>query len=307
MRNPQALRLSAWLPHPSPSGLSSFAAHAPKLSRLYPLWYRLGDEGLGARHLRLSPAERHQVAETAKANEVEIWPQVAPENPGQYRRMLMDAKCRAFHIQSLIATALEDGVQGLMLNYGPVWDEERPAFKIFLAQLHEACVNAKLKIGLVLSAENLDGLGDEADLVHCKLIGFHSASTPAGVIAPITWIAAGLKSALALVQAEKLELGFPGYGMHWQAAGASILDYAAWDALVAAQGPAQRDTDSGELLLKAPGHEAWYCDSIASLRKLLQAREAGINQAALWGLGSEDPRLWEMLDDFPVPFVAARA
>ena len=51
--------------------------------------------------------------------------------------------------------------------------------------------------------------------------------------------------------------------------------------------------------------EAWYCDSVSILRKLLQARENGVGKAAFWVLGAEDPRLWEMLEDFPVPFVSS--
>ena len=64
-----------------------------------------------------------------------------------------------------------------------------------------------------------------------------------------------------------------------------------------------RDAATAELVLNYPGHEAWYCDSVSILRKLLQARENGIGRAAFWVLGAEDPRLWEMLEDFPVPFI----
>ena len=49
--------------------------------------------------------------------------------------------------------------------------------------------------------------------------------------------------------------------------------------------------------------EAWYCDSVFILRKLMQAREIRIGRAAFWVLGTEGPRLWEMLEDFPVPFI----
>jgi len=135
---------------------------------------------------------------------------------------------------------------------------------------------------------------------------YHWSTSTAGVIAPPYWGGRVLKHTLSLVDSERIEFGFPTYGYDWKDSLAEPLHWPAWEALVAKHGPARRDPDSAELVLKYEGREAWYCDSISILRKLLQAREAGVGKAAFWVLGAEDPRLWEMLEDFPQPFIAAK-
>jgi spore germination protein YaaH len=274
------LRLSAWLPS-GEAALKSFEAHASRLTRVYPLWYRLGDEGLAMRRLNGSEAARARVREVAKAHGVEVWPQISDldesqgaRNPGRVARLLQDPKVLAFHRSGLEKLIAEDGARGVSVDY----QVDQPRLQALLDQF----IFASPCLGLL------------------QLKAFRGAGS--GAIAPIALIASLLKLAVSEASAASTELGFPGYGYDRLGAKAVLLDYAGWDSLVAAHGPARRDAESGELVLNYGGHEAWFCDSIATLRKLLQAREAGVDQAALWMLGSEDPRLWSMLEDFPVPF-----
>ena len=275
------LRLSAWLPS-GEEALKSFEANASKLTRVYPLWYRLGDEGLAMRRLNCPQFERARVIEIAKANAVEVWPQISDfdeqegiRNPARIARMLQDPKVLAFHRDGLARLISQDQVQGVSVDY----------------QLDQPHLQGLL--GQFLSSAPCLGL--------FQLKAFRGV-VPGGAIAPIDLIAALLKLVLAGRPADSVELGFPGFGYDRQGSMAMMLDYAAWESLVTKFGPARRDAESGELVLSYGDHQAWFVDSIATLRKLLQAREAGVTQAALWMLGSEDPRLWGMLDDFPVPF-----
>ena len=128
----------------------------------------------------------------------------------------------------------------------------------------------------------------------------------AAAIAPLEGIRNGLKSALEHSEADGVELGLPAFGYVWNGSKALALDFERWVSLLKLYGPAQRDAASGELALSYQGHQACFVDSVAMLGKLLIARELGIDQVAIWALGSEDPRLWAMLEDFPVPFVKVK-
>jgi peptidoglycan-N-acetylglucosamine deacetylase len=96
-----------------------------------------------------------------------------------------------------------------------------------------------------------------------------------------------------------VEFGFPVYGYDWLGNTSKGLDWQGWAALVESKGPARRDAESAELVLKYDGREAWFCDSVSLLRKWEPARRAGIARMAFWVLGSEDPRIWEMLEEIP--------
>jgi spore germination protein YaaH len=113
-----------------------------------------------------------------------------------------------------------------------------------------------------------------------------------------------MAQALSQVPGEKLELGLPGHGYRWAQDGlAQSVTWESWDALRQAYPPERRDPATAELTLKFNGQEIWFNDSISLTAKLYQIRDLGLDQAALWTLGGEDPRLWALLDTLPVPFL----
>jgi hypothetical protein len=284
-----ALRLSAWIAEPSLGAMASLRKNASKLSRVFPLWYRLADEGLAARNTAFSELQRAEV----RASGLELWAESDAYDEAQVLRMILDDHCADFHARGLTRLALEDGAKGLLLNYGPVRASARGAFQDFLLRLQGLCHSSGLKLGVL-------GAPAELRLALDAVLSYPMEHPRRGPLAGMDWIATQLAEAKAVAAADAAVFGFPGLG--FDATG--TLDFAAWDALVAKHGPARRHLNSAELVLHLEGRQAWYCDSIAALRKLWIARQAGLGQAALWSLGMEDPRLWDMLEDFPVPFIA---
>lgn len=323
MKQTSALELSAWLIQGDPASLASFERHASKLTRVYPLWYCLGDEGLAFRRWGISDEARKRVIEVAKSNQVDVWPSISNYDSerqiwdaGRLSRMLGDRHCAMSHLRQLMELAKRDAVQGLSLNFQGVTPPGQKSLKVFVAKAAEACHQAGLKLGMNIHArtceplhENVTHATDDAalngtvDLAQIMMYDYAGSGLKVGAIASPAWIYKTLKRAVSLVRADCIEFGFPSYGYYWEHSVAEQLQWPTWEALVAMRGPARRDPDSAELVLNYEGHEAWYCDSVSILRKLLQARENGISRAAFWVLGAEDPRLWEMLGDFPVPFV----
>jgi spore germination protein len=321
----QRLELSAWLAPWNPDSLSSFESHASKLKRVYPVWYNLGDEGLAARRQGASGDFRKRVMELAGANQVEVWPLISNFNErlglwdeGRVSRILLDPRCAASHMRQLIDLVKADGGQGINLDFEGMRPSDRKALSDFTALAYEACHKAGLKLAMAVHAKDAEpgaesgsasqdyaALSKNLDLMQLMAYDFHWSTSEAGSIAPPAWAGRVLKHALSLAEADRIEFGFPVYGYDWKGSQAHPLHWAPWEALVAKHGPALRDPETAELVLKYDGREAWYCDSVSILRKLLQARENGVGRAAFWVLGAEDPRIWEMLEDFPVPFLRA--
>jgi hypothetical protein len=284
-----SFKLCAWLTRAEPRNMENLRKHASKLNRIFPVWYRLGDEGLAMRSLAFSEAQRSEI----RAVGVEIWGALRADDEAQVFRMVSDGHCADFHAQGLIRLAQEDGAKGLLLRYGDLRASAQGALGEFLTRLQGSCRSAGLKLGVV---DPPPGFRLDLDAVLSPAMDYSGARPLAG----ISWISQRLAEAKAVAGPEVAIFGFPGLGLD---PNGKILDFAAWEELLSKHGPAQRDAESAELVLDlGHGREAWYCDSIATLRKLWIARQAGLSQGVLWSLGTEDPRLWDMLEDFPVPF-----
>jgi spore germination protein YaaH len=283
MTGSSALELSAWLLPENPNSLICFKEHASKLTRVYPLWYSLGDEGLASRRWSIHSESRQQLIEIAKTNSVGLWPSISNFNTGlgiwdsgRLARILGDKHCAASHLRQLLQLAKEDSAQGLSLNYQALGSSSGERFSEFVRMAAEACKKAGLKLAVAVhskrsadraeddsDSQDYKALAKLADLLQLMTYEGEGVSDKAGPIAPPSWSKKVLEYASSMVEPGRLEFGFPVYGYSW------------------------KKTERTQLSI---------------LRKLLQARENRIGKAACWVLGSEDPRLWEMLEDFPVPF-----
>ena len=318
------LKYSAWLTHWSPAGLASFEAHARLLTRVYPVWYNMGDAGAPKRRHEASEELRARVMGVAKQHGLEVWPLISNFNERTRKwdkdvmRLVMgDAATRGMHIQRLLQFVQEDGAQGVDLDYEDLYDTDKPAFTGFVEELARVFHQAGLKVGIAVHAkdsepgtpggsrsQDYERLGQACDRVQIMGYDFHWADGEPGPIAPTDWCGRVLAHARTLVDLEKIEWGVPGYGNNWGPGGpATSVDWDQWVSLVKAHGPERRDPDNAELTLRFDGREVWMNDAISLTAKLWQAREAGVGEAAMWVLGVEDPRLWALLDTLPEDFI----
>lgn len=318
------LKFSAWLTHWNPASLASFEANAHLMARVYPVWINLGDGGLPKRRSEATEALRRRVLEIAKANNVEVWPLISNFNEGKQiwdgdvmRLVMGDRGTRKGHILRLLEYVKEDGAQGVDLDYEALLDNDRELFSDFIEELAATFHAAGLKVGIALHAKDSEPgtpggsraqdyarLGRACDRLQLMGYDYHWSTGTPGPIGPPAWVGAVLDHAKTLAPLDKLELGVPGYGTNWgPEAVAPGLNWDAWCALVKAHGPERRDPATAELMLKFDGREAWMNDGHALAAKLWQARERGVGEAAMWVLGSEDPRVWALIDALPEDFV----
>lgn len=319
------LKFNAWLTHWGPASFDSFKANAGLLTRVYPVWYTVGEGGLAQRRPEAGLAQRQTVMAVAKGAAVEVWPLISNFNEkrrewdGALMRYVMgDRGTRQGHILRLIELVREDEAQGVDLDYEALLDQDRGLFSAFVDQLAAAFHAEGLKVGLAAHAKDSEPggpggsraqdyarLGAAVDRLQLMGYDFHWAGGEPGPIGPPDWVGRVLDHALKSVPREKLELGVPGYGNDWGPAPSREtrgLDWERWCALVKEHGPERRDPATAELTLKFNGREAWMNDAHALAAKLWQARERGVGEAALWVLGAEDPRLWALIDTLPEDF-----
>jgi spore germination protein len=319
------LKFSAWLTHWNDASLASFEANAALMARVYPVWYVCSEAGLPMRRADSTPALRQRVSAKAKEHGLEVWPLISNFNysggdfdPALMRLIMGEGATRRAHIARLLEYVIEDGAQGVDLDYENIYDVDKEPFTAFVEELCAAFHAKGLKVGIALHAKTEEPggpggsrsqdyarLGRACDSLQIMCYDFHWSTGEPGPIAPPAWGEAVMKHALELVPVEKLEFGIPGYGNNWGGGTHALgVNWHNWDLLRQSHGPERRDPETAELTLKFDGREVWYNDSISMTAKLYPQRHLGVYQAAMWVLGSEDPRLWALLDTLPEDFTA---
>ena len=142
-----------------------------------------------------------------------------------------------------------------------------------------------------------------ADRIFLMNYDAHWQEGTAGPIAPQAWFVAQLRAALRDVGRDRLILAVGSYGYDWgpkSADGVTIEE--AW--------LSARDSGSRLVFDKASGnagfayegddghHDVWILDAASAWNQLRAARALGVEQVALWRLGSEDPGVWAALEHF---------
>jgi len=128
----------------------------------------------------------------------------------------------------------------------------------------------------------------------------HGTWSGPGPVVSLPWIDDVLRYACGVMPREKVLLGIAGYGYDWSSAG--VTGVPSWRApQVAARygAPIRWDDASQEAHFTywsgGRRHDVWYENSYSIAGKLNLARRYNIGGVALWSLGQEDSRTWQVI------------
>ncbi|MGL4314213.1 MAG: glycosyltransferase, partial [Sphingomonas sp.] len=142
-----------------------------------------------------------------------------------------------------------------------------------------------------------------ADRIFLMDYDLHFQEGDPGPIAPQTFFVSELRKAIAQIGREKLIVAVGSYAYDWNQKGSEGLSIEeAW----------LRARDSGASIVfdKTSGnagfgyddddghHDVWMLDAASTWNQLRAAHALGVQQVALWRLGSEDPGVWEAFAKF---------
>jgi spore germination protein len=315
--NAKPVEFSAWLVFWDPLSVKDFQANVTRLKRVYVEAYGCQPDGSVGHIGTYDAAGMQLVVALAKAHGVKVLGTMnnydhasADFDRKRVEKFLGDPAAMEAHVQSLLALAAADGLDGLDVDYEALDAQDRGAFTGFVRRLCEAAHAKGLTVGLAAhpkvsepgtwggpQAQDYGALGEAVDYFHVMTYDYHWATSGAGSLAPLGWVRQVAEFAAGKMPASKVELGVNGYGMLWQGKGQDLA-WPAFAQLEAKMGRPERDDDGYELRLDPPGGEAWMPDAQTSLKKFQLARDLGLGGVALWVLGQEDPQTWVEWDKF---------
>ncbi|HZT72139.1 MAG TPA: glycosyltransferase [Terriglobales bacterium] len=224
-------------------------------------------------------------------------------------RMFADPAARAAFRQQLLPALRQWNAHGVVIDFENIPTSAQSAYHAFLAELHPFLQQAGVKMYLSLPVADNDydlaAYARQTDVVILMDYDEHWQESAPGPIASQDWFLANLQAALKAVPRDKLMVGLPNYGYDWPQ-GRNGSETSVQGALVAADESGSDvhldpqslnptldyDDDAGRL------HHVWFTDAVTAVNEMRGAAALGINNFALWRLGSGDGSLWPVFDKF---------
>ncbi len=323
LKNKGPLGVSGWLLVWEPEGMTSFEKNASLIDRVYVEWYTCGPDGMPHPNEEATPELKQRVWKAALAGHCQVWYELSNWNEETHEhdsnfveKFLDNDDLRKKHIQALVDYGSKEKVAGIQIDYENLDKEDKDDFSRFMAELSQACHASGLLLGIAVhpktedagewngpQAQDYDALGKVVDEIVSMTYDQHEDSGGAGPIASPDWVEANIRYAASVVPVEKLEMGIPAYGYDWAGKKGENITWAQLLGLCQkTQLKLQRDPGSHEIRGSYPGnHQVWFADAGAFQTKVSIAKEHQLAGVAVWRIGTEDPRFWDVIKAVNAP------
>ncbi len=233
----------------------------------------------------------------------------------QTARMLHSASLRHQQVNSVVALVLRNNYAGIDIDYEELHASDRQAFTSFITEL-AAALHAHGKVLSVAvfpqvaatsgspanSAQDYAAIGKVADQVRIMGYNYHWASSPAGAVAPISWVRSVLGYAKSQLPASKIVLGIPLFGYNWpdgsgQAQSVSWLQALQLSRRYHATAQYSKVSQAPYFRYAAGNrtHVVWFENAASSTAKFQAVKGNSLAGVYLWMYGYEDPATWSAL------------
>ena len=195
---------------------------------------------------------------------------------------------------------------GLVMDFEMLPQSAMSDYLRFLRELRTA-LPAGAQLAITVPAEDkswpLPVLAHVADRLIFMAYDQHWEGGEPGPIAAQDWFVRQVETARRAVGAEKLVVALGSYAYDWHGGHTDALSIEeAWLAAHDGEVPITFDRSSGNAGFAydedTQRHNIWMMDAAASWNQLQALKRLGIDDVALWRLGSEDPGFWSDLHAF---------
>ena len=219
---------------------------------------------------------------------------------------LANPAARAQLLAQLVALARTPGTGGLMMDVEALPAHAMPHYLALLAQLH-AQMPKGAQLAITVPAEDeawpLADLARVADRIVLMAYDQHWEGGAPGPIAAQDWFVTQVAAARRAVGPDKLIVALGSYGYDWHGKTTDALSVEeAWLAAHDSNAVPAFDPASGNQSFAydedGERHTVWMMDAATSWNQLVAVKRLGLDDVALWRLGSEDNGIWNALAAF---------
>jgi spore germination protein len=290
------------------------------LSGIFPLWFQPSPTKPWELQSFVTPDQITGTVAEAHGRKVQVWAMLTNSYyQGTFSSKEVAHLAMKRYPNQLIGTVLSTytrfGLDGLLLDWFDLYEDDRESFSVFLFKLSDMCRRYGLKLAVnVPLVPGEDGrpqaaldpaeAGKLADIICLLLNTEHRMHTPAGPLASLSWTEAGIRHALDLgVAPGKILLGVSGYAYDWKGRN-QVPEYLSFEGAMnrarqyranvqfdaKSQTPMYRYTDSS-----GAEHQVWFENTSSMSQKITLIDRYGLAGITIWRLGVEDAGLLPLL------------
>jgi len=241
--------VTGWIPYwmatpGNPAGVNSAVANADLFTEVSPFIYSALAAGTKGVRVTLNPNFSNGAANAAWATNalhaagIPVIPSIADgSGKGVMAKTLADPAKRTAHVQDILATVVNNGYEGIDLDYetfafsdgSASWAATQPNWTAFVTELG-AALHAQGKQLIVTIpgpcgtsnkcggnngywVYNMAGIAPAVDRI--RIMAYDFSVSRAGPIAPISWVTAIVQYSITVMDPAKLQIGVPTYGRSW--------------------------------------------------------------------------------------------
>jgi len=280
--------------------------HYRQIAVVSPTYYWLG------RDLAIQGQDDPLVTNWARLRGIVVEPRVESQDPAILHTLLTSAANRTNLIGRISDLVATHGYDGINIDFEAGAAADRPLLTAFITELSQTLhaqgatltMAVSAKTGPVLTGRagfyDYPALAAQCDRLFTMAWDFHWATSPAGGISDVTWVAKIINYIKTVPNASRFIIGTQLYGFDWPlGARATPLE---WDDMTARQAslgaPTQWDPIAQEPFFTYTDtagvpHTAYYATAQSVQGRLGLARAAGLG-VGLWRLGDEDQETWNI-------------
>ncbi|MFM8155246.1 MAG: glycosyl hydrolase family 18 protein [Actinomycetes bacterium] len=241
--------VTGWIPYwmstpGNPVGVNTAVANADLFSEVSPFIYSALPAGSKGVRVALNPNFSNGAANAAWATNalhaagILVIPSIADgSGKGVMAKTLADPAKRTAHVQDIVATVVNNGYDGIDLDYevfafsdgSASWATTQPNWTAFVTELGAALRGQGKKLIVTIPGPcsttnkcggkngywvyDMAGIAPAVDRIRIMAYDFHVNG--AGPIAPISWVTAIVQYSITVMDPAKLQIGVPTYGRSW--------------------------------------------------------------------------------------------
>ena len=309
------------------TGLHSLRAHADHLTHLMPVWLRIGADGRTLDSHDWTPsATPHNldVLRIARAHHLRITPVLSNAHEGRFDAAIGHRLLTSSANQHALARETADWLQqhgfaGLNVDLENLAADDVARVPAFLRTLRAELAPRGLQLSFDLEVEgetpDASQVAAACDFVVLMAYDEHAMNNAAGPLCGIEWYRAALQRTLEHIPADRLVIGVGSYAYDWTEGRAPAEALTFQEALFLAKDnhpdeAPETVVDFDSLAFnptfhyddeQGRDHEVWFLDAVTAANQRTLASANGVEGAALWVLGTEDPAIWSLLDRRAAP------
>ncbi|NLY56257.1 MAG: SH3 domain-containing protein [Firmicutes bacterium] len=210
------------------------------------------------------------------------------------------------------------GYDGVNIDFESVKPSDRENFNTFIRELSWALRPKGYLVTVSVPAKTKDDkshnwsgaydykvIGEYADWVMLMAYDQHYKTGSPGPVAAINWVEQVVKYAVSTIPKHKIILGVPAYGYDWPTNGSAARSVSYAQAMNIAK--THGITPKWHATYKVPYfsyvsngvvRQVWFESSWSLEHKLKLVKEYGLKGIAIWRLGLEDPRSWDVIKEY---------